>query len=97
MSNFSFSHSVFYSFGELCAIFHQILNCHLQTPSVWRSLKCLNFVVLDRVKTLKGQYVNQSFHISMFIQKNFPGFFFFVAFVKDNATMNSILYFEDHV
>ena len=38
MSNFSFSHSVFYPFEELS-------NCRLQTLSVWPSLK---FVVWER-------------------------------------------------
>ena len=46
-SNFSFSQSVFYTFGELSAFFYQILNCRLQTLSVWKSLK---FVIWERVK-----------------------------------------------
>ena len=37
-SNFSFSHSVFYPFGELSAIFHQMRNCRSQTLSVWKHL-----------------------------------------------------------
>ena len=32
---------------RICCYFHQILNCRLQTLSVWKSLK---FVVWDRVK-----------------------------------------------
>ena len=48
-SNFSFSHSVFFSFGELSVIFHQNQNCCLQTLSVWKSLK---FDVWERVKFL---------------------------------------------
>ena len=43
-SNFSFSHSVFYPFGDLSAFF--IEDCRLQTLSVWISLK---FVVWERV------------------------------------------------
>ena len=44
-SNFSFSHSVFYPFGELCAIFikFKMVVCKL---SVWKSLK---FVVWEKV------------------------------------------------
>ena len=34
MSNFSFSHSVFYPYGELSAFFREIENCRLQTLSV---------------------------------------------------------------
>ena len=45
--NFSFSHSVFYLFGNFSAIFIIFKKCRLQTISVWRSLK---FVVLERVK-----------------------------------------------
>ena len=46
MSNFSFSHSVFYPFEELSSIFikFEIVVCKL---SVWKSLK---FVVWERVK-----------------------------------------------
>ena len=39
MSNFSFSHSVFYPFGWLSVIFVKIWNCRLQTLSVWTGLK----------------------------------------------------------
>ena len=46
-SNFAFSISVFYLFGQLSAIFITIYNCRLQTVSVWKSLK---FVVWKRVK-----------------------------------------------
>ena len=45
-SNFSFSHSVFYPFQELSAIFIKFRICHLQTLSVWKSLK---LVVWERV------------------------------------------------
>ena len=48
-SNFSFSHSVLYSFGELSAIFIT-QNCRLQTLSVWKSLKS---VVCERVNRMK--------------------------------------------
>ena len=47
MSNFSFSHSAFYSLGELPAIVIKLKNCRLQALSVWKSL---NFVVWERVK-----------------------------------------------
>ena len=47
-SNFSFSHSVFYLFGELCH-FQHVQNCHLQTLSVWNSLK---FGVWKRINPL---------------------------------------------
>ena len=46
-SNFSFSHGVFYPFGEFFCNFHQIQNWRLQTLSSWKSLKC---VVCERVK-----------------------------------------------
>ena len=45
-SNFSFSNSVFYPFGELSAILIKFKNCHLQTLSVWKRLK---FVIWERV------------------------------------------------
>ena len=47
LSNLSFSHSVFYPFGELSAIFYQIQNCLLQTLSVWKSLR---FVIWKGIK-----------------------------------------------
>ena len=47
MSNFSFSHSVFYPFGKLSGHFHHLQNCCLQNLSVWKGLK---FVVWKRVK-----------------------------------------------
>ena len=40
-SSISFSHGVFYQFGDLPAIYHQIWNCRLPTPSVWNSIKCV--------------------------------------------------------
>ena len=46
-SNFSFSHSVFYPFGELSAIFMNFEIVRLPTLSVWR---CLKFVVWERVQ-----------------------------------------------
>ena len=49
MCNFSFSHSVFYAYGELSATFTKFLNCHLQTLLVWKSL---NFVVWKRINTM---------------------------------------------
>ena len=47
-SNFSFFHSVFYTFGELSAIFinSESVVCKL---SVWKSLK---FVIWERVNSL---------------------------------------------
>ena len=45
MSNFSFSHSVFYPFGELSAIFIKFEIVICKTLSVWKSLK---FVILKR-------------------------------------------------
>ena len=48
-SNFSFSHSVFYLFGELSGIFYQTQNCHLPTLSIWKIVK---FVVWERVKSI---------------------------------------------
>ena len=47
-SNFSFSHSVFYLFGELSAIFLEVEIVVCKLFSVWKSLK---FVVWERVKT----------------------------------------------
>ena len=44
-SNFSFSHSIFYSFENFLSP-RQIQHCRLQTLSVWKSLK---FVVWERV------------------------------------------------
>ena len=49
MSNFSFSHFVFYCFGELFHFFHKIQNCRLQILSVWKSLK---FVIWERVNII---------------------------------------------
>ena len=49
MSNFSFSHSVFYTVLENFLQFHQIWNCCLQSLSLWKSLK---FVVWERVNSL---------------------------------------------
>ena len=46
-SNFSFSHSVFYSIGVLSAFFYQIWNCPLLILWVWKSPKV---VVWERVK-----------------------------------------------
>ena len=40
-SNFSSSHSVFYQFGDLPAIFIKFEICCLQTLSVWKSKTCL--------------------------------------------------------
>ena len=64
-SNISFSHIVFYPFGELFAFFHQIQNCRLQTLSVWKSLK---FVIWERVKTwdclIKGYRQIVSWYVS---------------------------------
>ena len=52
-SNFFFSHSVFYPFRELSAIFikHEILICKLF--SIWKGLE---FVVWERVRILVPQY-----------------------------------------
>ena len=47
MRNFSSFHSVFYSSGQLSAIFIKLKNCRLQTLWVWKSLK---LVVWERVK-----------------------------------------------
>ena len=47
MSNFSFSHDVFYLFLRIHCHFHQILSCRLQTLSVWKSRKS---VIWERVK-----------------------------------------------
>ena len=52
MSNFSFSHSAFYPFGKLSAIFFQIQNWHLLTLSNWKGLK---FVVWERVNVTSRQ------------------------------------------
>ena len=52
MSNFSFSHSVFYPFAELSSISHQIQNFGLQTPSVWKSLKFVKICHLGKGLTL---------------------------------------------
>ena len=54
MSNFSFSYSVFYPFGELSAIFIKFEICQLLTLLVWKSLK---FVVWERAKSLDA-FVN---------------------------------------
>ena len=62
-SNFSFSHNVFYPFREFRRTFchfHPILNCRLQTLSVWKSPK---FVVLERVKEVA---IRTTFRCSLF-------------------------------
>ena len=46
MSNFSFSHSVFYPSAELFCYLRQLSDCHLQSLSVW---KILRFVIWERV------------------------------------------------
>ena len=46
LSNFSFSHSVFYPVGELCAIFIKFEIVFGKLFLVWKSLK---FVILERV------------------------------------------------
>ena len=56
-SNFSFSHSVFHSFGELFFHLHRIYNFRLQTLSVWKSLK---FVVSERVNKCTTYILDQS-------------------------------------
>ena len=48
-SNFSFSHTVFYYFGELSAILIKFKNYHLQTNSVWKSLRCVTWKSLQKV------------------------------------------------
>ena len=58
-SNFSFSHSVFYLFGELHL--HQIQNCRLQTLTVWKSQ---NLVVWQRVKSSTLYSMNTHFDAS---------------------------------
>ena len=51
MSDFSFSHSVFYSFVEFSAIFIKLKTVFCKTLSVWMSLK---FVIWERVKALQA-------------------------------------------
>ena len=55
-SNFSFSLSVFWQFGELSAIFIKLKNCHLQTFSIWTNLKFCNFVKLYRFNIALGSF-----------------------------------------
>ena len=55
MSNFSFSHSVFYSFREPSDIFIKFKKCCLQTLSFWKSLK---FVVWERIISLPHNHMN---------------------------------------
>ena len=49
-SNFSFSHRIFYSFGELSAIFIKLKICCSQTLSVWKSL---NFAIWEKVRLVQ--------------------------------------------
>ena len=62
-SNFSFSHSVFYLFIELSAIFRQIWYCRLQSLLVWNSVK---FVHWERVKTGPNVLIIAFFSIAIF-------------------------------
>ena len=48
-SNFSFSHIVFYPFGELSGAYIKFRNCRLRTLRIWKSL---NFFVWERVNEL---------------------------------------------
>ena len=66
MSNFSFSHSVFYPFEELSAIFikFEIVVCNLSIS------KCLKFVVWERVKTTKQHNLRHAQIKSIFRWKN---------------------------
>ena len=58
-SNFSFSRSVFYAFGEqLTSIFIKFKISRLQTLSVWKSLK---FVVWERVNSHRKVYDQRKF------------------------------------
>ena len=62
-----FSHSVFYPFEELSAIFIKFVNCRLQALSVWKSLK---LVVWERVK---GWLVNKDdIHLALPKLRPFP-------------------------
>ena len=47
---FLLSHSVFYPFGDLLAVFIESLNCCVKTLSFWKSL---NSVVWERVNVFK--------------------------------------------
>ena len=71
MSNPSFSHSVFYSFGESTCMenflpFHQIRNCRRQTLSVWKSEICrLGCEILEFPSVINFDIItsdNISFH-----------------------------------
>ena len=55
MSNVSFSHSVFYPFRELSAIFIN-LNCRLQSLSVWKSSKIYRLVKVEYALMLPVQH-----------------------------------------
>ena len=60
--NFSFSYSVFYPFGKLFGLFHQIWKCSMHHLSVWKGLK---FVVWkgDNMKVeLLLQYLYTSYY-----------------------------------
>ena len=77
-SNFSFSHSVFYLFGELSAIFIKYRIVIVQTLSVWMSLK---FVVWERVKVKFCEFIGlidkkMGWYITVFLTDGQHIFFF---------------------
>ena len=56
MNKFSFSHSVFYQFGELSAVFMKFENCRMQSLSVWKSLKFVVWVNDPEVEALSKHF-----------------------------------------
>ena len=63
-SNFSFSHSVLYSFGELPAVLIKDEIVRPQTLSVWKSLK---FVVWERVNNISSVNADVKTNVSFLI------------------------------
>ena len=85
ISNFSFSHSVYYPLGELSAIFIKSKNCRLQALSIWKSLQ---FVVWERVKdytTCNSSCITNrqvcANHNSVMLKGFFQGMFIFHQFL----------------
>ena len=79
-SNFSFSQCFLPLKRALCH-FHHVKSCHLQTLSVWKSLK---FVIWERVKILiLRMWTVWDWLYNYFLNLIFPFLFFMCCFYRD--------------
>ena len=70
-SNFSFSHSVFYPFRKLSAIFIQFRNCCLQALSVWKGPKFVFWKRVNDVFNSISVISRRPVHLSMLSWSSF--------------------------